>query len=232
MTAASQNVDTQRRDGEITSYPVANGVKLYKGVALFGDASDSGYAISPDGSNRTLANGDVFLGICAEEADNTSGADAAIDVRAEQKGVFLLTFSDSLTEASKGSPVFVNNTSDDSVVTTTSDAGNPECQIGIITQFVNSTHAYVRIDEFVGRKADSVVGGASNLFEIVSVTVATGQTTGTATVTAGSTPIAAVPQSNQDQFIDNVAVSSTTVTVTLASAATADNVFKVTLLKA
>ena len=69
-------------------------------------------------------------------------------------------------------------------------------------------------------------------YEVVEVTVTTGETTGTGTVTAGSIILGCYPTSNQDQFIDSVAVTETTVTVTLAALATADNVFNVVLLKA
>jgi len=69
-------------------------------------------------------------------------------------------------------------------------------------------------------------------YEVVAVTVTASGTTGTGTVTAGSVILGCYPKSNQDQFIDSVVVSETTVTVTLASAATADNVFNVVLLKA
>ena len=69
-------------------------------------------------------------------------------------------------------------------------------------------------------------------YEVVEVTVTAGETTGTATVTAGSVILGCYPKSNQDQFIDSVAVADTTVTVTLAASATANNVFNVVLLKA
>lgn len=69
-------------------------------------------------------------------------------------------------------------------------------------------------------------------YEVVEVTVAVGETTGTATVTAGSIILGCYPTSNQDQLIDSIVVSDTTVTVTLAAEATANNVFNVVLLKA
>ncbi len=69
-------------------------------------------------------------------------------------------------------------------------------------------------------------------YEVVEVTVASGATTGTGTVTAGSIILGYYPISNQDQFVDSIAVSETTLTITLAAAATADNKFKVVLLKA
>lgn len=69
-------------------------------------------------------------------------------------------------------------------------------------------------------------------YEVVEVTVAANQTTGTGTVTAGSIILGYYPISNQDQFVDSIAVSETTLTITLAAAAIADNKFKVVLLKA
>jgi len=69
-------------------------------------------------------------------------------------------------------------------------------------------------------------------YEVVEVTVAAEGTTGTGTVTAGSIILGCYPISNQDQFVDSIAVSETTLTITLAAAATADNKFKVVLLKA
>ena len=63
-----------------------------------------------------------------------------------------------------------------------------------------------------------------------SVTVAQSATTGTATVARGATILGIYPTSNQDQFVDSVAISGTTLTVTLGGAATAANVFNITLL--
>ena len=68
--------------------------------------------------------------------------------------------------------------------------------------------------------------------EEVAVTVGSGGTTGTGTVTSGSTILGYYPTSNQDQFVDSIAISGTTLTITLGTAATAANKFKVVLLKA
>jgi len=68
-------------------------------------------------------------------------------------------------------------------------------------------------------------------YEEVTVTVAAGATSGTATVTEGAIVIGYYPAGNQDQFVDNISISATTLTITLAAAATADNIFRVVLLK-
>lgn len=70
----------------------------------------------------------------------------------------------------------------------------------------------------------------SNL-KVAAVTVTAGATTGTASVKAGSTVTGIYPTGNQDQFVSNVAISSTTLTVTLKAAATANNTFNVTYLE-
>ena len=67
--------------------------------------------------------------------------------------------------------------------------------------------------------------------EYIAVTVLAGQTLGTGTATSDSTIIGWRPIGNQDQFIDNIAISGTTITITLSAAATANNTFEVILLK-
>lgn len=75
------------------------------------------------------------------------------------------------------------------------------------------------------------VGQSELKDEQVTVNVAVGQTQGTGTCTSGSTIIGWRPAGNVDQLVDDISVSGTTVTVTLASAATAQNNFVVILLK-
>lgn len=64
----------------------------------------------------------------------------------------------------------------------------------------------------------------------VAVTVDAGETVGTATVLAGQTIVGFVPTA-QDQVIESIAISGTTLTVTMAAAATADNTFTVNVIK-
>jgi len=80
--------------------------------------------------------------------------------------------------------------------------------------------------------AANAVGQSEWKYESVSVTVSAGQSSGTGTATSGSIIIGWRPTGNLDQFPDNIAISGTTVTITLAANATADNTFVVILLKA
>ena len=78
--------------------------------------------------------------------------------------------------------------------------------------------------------ADSVAQAELDT-EIVAVTVSAGASTGTGTVTSGSIIIGFRPTGNWDTLIDNIAISGTTLTLTLAGNAVADNTFSVILLK-
>lgn len=85
----------------------------------------------------------------------------------------------------------------------------------------------------IGFKGVTLVGARIDGKQIVTkaVTVALGQTTGTVAVVAGSRILGIAPAGNQDQFVDNVAIAATTLTVTLAAAATAANQFNVAVLE-
>lgn len=86
----------------------------------------------------------------------------------------------------------------------------------------------------VGFKGALLVGAkidASANISTKTVTVSAAATSGTATVAVGSVILGFYPAGNQDQFVDNVAISSTTLTVTLGAAATANNTYKVTVLE-
>ena len=76
------------------------------------------------------------------------------------------------------------------------------------------------------------VSKSSLSYETVDVTVTAAGTAGQATVTTGSVILGYYPTSNQDQFVDSIGISGTTLTITLGTAATADNKFTVVLLKA
>lgn len=72
-------------------------------------------------------------------------------------------------------------------------------------------------------------------YKVVSITVNSGQSSGSSSADpelVGGTIIGYHPAGNQDQHVDNIAVGSTgAVTVTLAANATANNSFKVIVLK-
>jgi len=83
--------------------------------------------------------------------------------------------------------------------------------------------------------AKGVISKAEIGYKVVSVTVPAAATSGSSaadTELEGGEILGIYPAGNQDQFVDNVALAADgSVTVTLAAAATADNIFKVVVLK-
>lgn len=148
MTAISADRDARRKDGDIVAYDVQASEIIYKGVPVVLDASDR-MLQQNDGTTLTLASGDIFVGISYEGCDNSAGADEAKKCRVWRKGVFLLPFSDTLADTHVGSPVYINNVTDDSVVTVTSDTGQQEIRIGTIVEVEDTGHAWVQIDNHV-----------------------------------------------------------------------------------
>lgn len=81
-------------------------------------------------------------------------------------------------------------------------------------------------------KIKYVVGTiAPTNLKTVAVPVNAAATTGTATVKACARILGIVPNGNQDQFVSNVGLVGTTLTVTLKAAATTANKFNVTVLE-
>lgn len=151
MAALTATRDVDRKDGLLLALPVQNGETIYKGSTVVVDTD--GYAQTNDGTTVTLANGDIFVGIATETADNSAGADGDVDVVVQTSGHFVLPFSDTLTQASVGSLVYLNNAQDDAAVTVTSDTGQPQCTIGTIVEFISANSARVRIDNYFGNIA-------------------------------------------------------------------------------
>lgn len=153
MTARSESTETQRKDGKMLAFPVAASEKIYKGSTVL---LASGYAQTNDGTDNTLSVGDQFAGICVETIDNTGSAGDE-DVRVERDGVHTLPFSDTLAQSDVGSPVYINNDTDDSVVSITSDtSGNPQVQIGVLVEKTGTNEGRVDITGFVNSLAANV----------------------------------------------------------------------------
>lgn len=143
--------DTARKDGSIVSAPILAAEKIYKGTPII--IKTTWFAFSNDGTTNTLANGDFFGGISNETVDNSTGAAGDKSVNLSTDGIHLLEFSDTLTQANLFDRVYVNNNSDDAVVTITSHSANPQLTIGYIAQFVSANKAYVAIQNYVGTVA-------------------------------------------------------------------------------
>ncbi len=85
MTAATKALDTPRKDPNTLAWPVTASTKIYGGTLV---AIASGYAV-PAGDTS----GHVFVGVATDTVDNSSGANAALDVKVQRTGLFQLAYS-------------------------------------------------------------------------------------------------------------------------------------------
>ena len=102
MTATTANLLTSGMDrAKLRSYPVLASTTIYDGSIVFIDAT-TGYASGDDeaGANH-------FVGIAHGAADNSSGANAAINCEVYSEGNYRhLAFTGTATQATVGVPVY------------------------------------------------------------------------------------------------------------------------------
>ncbi len=120
------------KENERITVPVDGGSYIYKGALVKKNAL--GFA-APEAAE---ADG-VFLGVALEHKDNSAGADGAVSVQLQTEGTFLLTGT-GFSQANLGEKVYA---SADNAVSPT-QASN-EHQVGIVTEYVSSTQAWVRL---------------------------------------------------------------------------------------
>ncbi len=143
--ALSANAEIARKQGNLKSYPVEDNVHIYKGAIVV--ANTSGYALP--GADTS---GYRFLGIAAEEADNTvtGHSQGGIDVRVWEDGEHLLPAT-SITQAMVGQMMYLvdDATVDDITVTNF-------IPVGILKEYVSTTSGWVSIKEAIGKETVQV----------------------------------------------------------------------------
>lgn len=117
MTAKTISTDDQRKDGEIIAYKMSASEIIFKGSTVLKNAA--GFAFTNDGTTNVLAAGDIYLGICVEEIDNSAGADGDLNVRVYRNGTVIYDFFDTLTQANIGDTVYNTEVNDDGAMTVT-----------------------------------------------------------------------------------------------------------------
>jgi hypothetical protein len=95
--ASTKDVPLKKELGTYNELPVKASTKIFEGSAV---GLVSGYA-------RNLVAGDQFVGFAEKQADNSSGADAAIDVRLMAEGKVEKALS-SVAVTDVGAPVFAS----------------------------------------------------------------------------------------------------------------------------
>lgn len=112
MAALTADRNTQMKDGELVSLPVAAAKKIYAGALVAADAS--GY-VTPGAVAATL----TYLGRAEGLADNSAGANGAINVMVRRKKAFKFAnlAGDLVTQADLGKVCYI---ADDQTVAKTS----------------------------------------------------------------------------------------------------------------
>lgn len=144
MTAASANLEVPIQNGEVTDHALLADQIIYEGTPVFADSS-SGFAQTNDGVTITLANGDVFLGICEEKIDATGFSSGDLRVKVRTKGVLTLAIAGTVTQAKVGDPVYVNNTTDNATYTLTAAGDGSDVLVGYLVDYISSTKGKVML---------------------------------------------------------------------------------------
>ena len=99
MTAITALKDTRRQEAVILPFPVEEATKIVEGALVSVNAA--GYAV-----NATDTASERVVGVATAEADNTSGADGAIDVTVWTDGAHDFVSAFSATIANVGDKVY------------------------------------------------------------------------------------------------------------------------------
>lgn len=118
------------------AYPVAAGAKIFAGSMVC--INTSGYAVPA----ADTANFSPVRGIATAQADNTSGANGAIDVVVEYGCSFLLACTGAITQADLGAIAMV---ADDQTVSDAAAMTN-DIRAGRIAEIVSASAVWVYVD--------------------------------------------------------------------------------------
>jgi len=132
MVALSDEVERNRQEGLIVSYPVAASTTIYKGALVCDNGS--GYAV-PGADNSSY----TFIGIAVETADNSSGSAGDKEVRVYKTGVFEVPKS-SAAATDRAAAMYIR--SDNEVATSTTNS----ILAGYCVDIVDSSTIRLRID--------------------------------------------------------------------------------------
>jgi hypothetical protein len=130
--AVTANQVIKVQEGDRRSYPVEEATRIYQGTLVYVNAAGYACDVTATGVN-------AFVGIAVAEADNTSGADGAIEVEVFTEGDFELTGTfNSITDV--GMPAY----GDDNYAVVVA-LGATSVRIGRVVRFVSTTKAIIAI---------------------------------------------------------------------------------------
>lgn len=130
--AVTANQLIKVQEGDRRSYPVEESTRIYQGTLVYVNAAGYACDVTATGVN-------AFVGIAVAEADNTDGADGAIEVEVYTEGDFELTGTfNSITDV--GMPAYGDDNYD--VVLA---LGSTSVRIGRVVRFVSTTKSIIAI---------------------------------------------------------------------------------------
>lgn len=135
MTALTQDIETQYRDGVELDFPMVASDIIYGGSWVAVNAA--GYALP--GSDTA---GLIFGGIATQRVDNSAGAAGAKSVVLKRKGTYKATMATAISQANVGDNVYLV---DDNLLDVAANTTN-DILCGKIRGYIDSTHAWVDID--------------------------------------------------------------------------------------
>lgn len=153
MTALSADAQRASREPGIRSYPVEAGEVIYKGAIVCVD--DDGFLV-PAANTAALR----VVGVAEEKADNTGGADGAINVKVRSQRAFKFTAT-SITQAMLGDMMYVV---DDNTIDDIAGASNA-IPVGRLVEFVSTTEGWVYIPDGGMPKPVAITGDTSAYVE-------------------------------------------------------------------
>jgi hypothetical protein len=136
MTAATSDRVTKRRDPQYQDYGVEEDAIIYAGTLVC--LNPDGYAVA--GADTA---GFRFVGMAREAVDNTDGADGAVNVKCDRKGVFKLAAT-GLAASDVGRKVYLVD--DQTVGTVEESAVDNNVYVGRLREYVSATEGWVEID--------------------------------------------------------------------------------------
>lgn len=141
MAAKTSTHDTVRQPSDLVSYPIgANVAKIFKGAPVFINAA--WYAYSNDGTTTTLTNGDMFVGWADDTVESTA-ANGGASVAVWATWSVIVPIAATAAQTDVGQNVYINDTSDNAVVTLTSSTGNPQVTAGKVIEIISSTRVRI-----------------------------------------------------------------------------------------
>jgi len=131
MTALTQNVPNKVLDSQFNAIPAASGAVVFEGSMVSESATGYGDQLAVTGK---------FVGHCYAKADNTDGADGAIDIQVYTGKYRLKSYLSGLAITDVGKKIYAT---DDNVITL---ARNAALLVGKVVRFIATGYGIMEYD--------------------------------------------------------------------------------------